>query len=242
MTALEGVPSDDLPDVLATGRSDVSALFVSFSARHPDGRDAEYLRWHSLDHRPEQHRLDGLRGSLRLVSTPACRVARAAAASPYDDVDHVMTYLFRDRSVVEPFYALGAALGAGGRMPLRLPSLGLATFDVAGMVAAPEAVIGADILPWRPARGVYLLLEEGGAPAGELTSVTGVAGAWWATSDPTDGEVRQVTFCFLDDDPVEVAVRIRPALQRRWEGSAVAPLLAGPFHVAVPFDWDRYLP
>lgn len=242
MIALEGVPSDDLPDVLATGRTDVTAAFVSLSARHPEGRDAEYLRWHALDHRPEQHRLDGLRGSLRLVSTPDCRAARAAAKSPYDDVDHVMTYLLRDRSVLEPFYALGAALGAGGRMPLRLPSLGPTTFDVAGMAASPEVVVGADVLPWRPARGGYLVLEEGGAPAGELVSVAGVTGAWWATSDPADGEVRQMTWCFLDDDPVEVAERIRPALERRWEGSSVAPLLAAPFHVAVPFEWDRYLP
>ena len=37
----------------------------------PTGRDAEYLRWHTLDHRPEQHRLAGVRASLRLVSTPA---------------------------------------------------------------------------------------------------------------------------------------------------------------------------
>jgi hypothetical protein len=29
------------------------------SARAPDGRDAEYVEWPSLDHRPEQHRLAG---------------------------------------------------------------------------------------------------------------------------------------------------------------------------------------
>lgn len=241
-TPLQGVPSDDLPDVLATGRTDVTTVFVSFSAREPEGRDAEYIGWHSLDHRPEQYRLDGLRGSLRLVSTPACRSARAAGESPYDDVDHVMTYLFRDRSVLEPFYALGAALHAGGRMPLRLPSLGMATYAVAGMAAAPEAVAGADVLPWRPARGVYLLLEQGSTGAEELCSVPGVAGAWWSTSDPAEGEVRQITHCFLDDDPVAVAERIRPVVERRWAGSPVAPLLAAPFHAVVPFEWDRYLP
>jgi hypothetical protein len=56
-----------LPEVLATGATDVRMIFVSMAAREPGGRDAEYLEWHSLDHRPEQHRLAGLRHSLRLV-------------------------------------------------------------------------------------------------------------------------------------------------------------------------------
>jgi hypothetical protein len=52
--------------------------------RHPEGRDAEYLRWHTLDHRPEQHRIAGVRASLRLVSTPACRAARAYSDERFD--------------------------------------------------------------------------------------------------------------------------------------------------------------
>ena len=54
---LPGTPSDDVAGVLATGRGDIGTLFVSMARRHPEGRDAEYLRWHTLDHRPEQHRL-----------------------------------------------------------------------------------------------------------------------------------------------------------------------------------------
>ena len=96
MAPYAGTPSDQLPDVLATGSTDVGLAFISLSAREPDGRDAEYLEWHHLDHRPEQHRLAGLRQSLRLVSTPACRAARAASVDPFDAVDHVMTYLFND--------------------------------------------------------------------------------------------------------------------------------------------------
>ena len=82
--------------MLATGSTDVRFAFISMSAREPGGRDAEYLEWHSLDHRPEQHRLAGLRQSLRIVSTPACRAARAASVTEYDAADHVMTYLFND--------------------------------------------------------------------------------------------------------------------------------------------------
>jgi hypothetical protein len=48
---------------LATGGGDITTLFVSMATRHPDGTDAEYLRWHTLDHRPEQHRLSDVRAS-----------------------------------------------------------------------------------------------------------------------------------------------------------------------------------
>jgi hypothetical protein len=88
---LVGSPSDDVPDVLATGNTDITTMYVSMSARHPEGRDADYLEWHGLDHQPEQHRLRALRASLRLVSTPACRRARAATDERYDGADHVMT-------------------------------------------------------------------------------------------------------------------------------------------------------
>src|SRR5580658_936674 len=91
---LAGTASDAAPAILAAGRTDITTWFVSMSARHPEGRDADYLEWHSLDHRPEQHRLQALRASLRLVSTPACRAARAVSRSRYDAVDHLMTYLF----------------------------------------------------------------------------------------------------------------------------------------------------
>jgi hypothetical protein len=93
---LQGTPSDQVPDILAAGRGDIDILFVSMATRHPEGEDAKYLRWHTLDHRPEQHRLSAVRASLRLVSTPACRAARALSDGHFDAVDHVMTYFFRD--------------------------------------------------------------------------------------------------------------------------------------------------
>ena len=142
MAHLAGTPSDQLPEVLATGSTDVRLAFISLSAREPNGRDAEYVAWHSLDHRPEQHRLAGLRNSMRLVSTAACRAARAASVDRYDGVDHVMTYLFSDAAALVPFNDLGAALHNGGRMPLRLPSVQFLTADLAGKAATPAAVAG----------------------------------------------------------------------------------------------------
>ena len=245
---LEGTPTERLPDVLATGTGDIGYAFISLSAREPDGRDAEYIEWHSLDHRPEQHRLPQLRQSLRLVSTPEARAARAASAPPFDAVDHVMTYMFTDQSGIPGFSDLGGALDRAGRMPLRLPSLGYMTADFGGMIAAPHAVAGADVMPWRPARGVYLLVEQGLVSPEPLVAIPGVAGIWWFdgavapapyTSDATG---RRISYCYLDADPIETASALGDALRARWASGAVTGLLAAPFLPIAPFDWGRHLP
>ena len=76
----------------------------------------------------------------------------------------------------------------------------------------------------------------------------GVAGIWWHAGAvgtapfETDHRGLQLSYCFLDEDPVEAAGRLRAPLEQRWADADVAPLLAAPFHVVVPFDWGRYLP
>ena len=245
---LVGTPSDSLPDVLATGASDAEFVFLSFSGRDPDGRDAEYIAWHSLDHRPEQYRLAGVRNSIRLVSTPACRAARAANAAPFDQVDHIMTYQFADQSSMPAFTELGAALDRGGRMTHRLPSVTYLTANRQGMLAAPRAVAGAEVIPWRPALGVYVLIEEGNMSPEALLDASGVAGIWWwqgfaeASGMGVHSPGKQVTYCFLDEDPVACAAALGELARARWAGGAVKGLLAAPFYTVVPFDWDRNLP
>jgi hypothetical protein len=101
--------SDGPPDVLAVGRTDVTTLFVALAGREAEGRDEEHIAWHALDHRPEQHRLAALRHADRLVSTPARRAARAAGGERYDQVDHVMAYLFAGADWLAPLGALGVA-------------------------------------------------------------------------------------------------------------------------------------
>ncbi|MDT3442857.1 hypothetical protein [Pseudofrankia sp. BMG5.37] len=241
-----GIPSDDVPEILATGRTDITTIFVSMAARHPDGGDADYLEWHTLDHRPEQQRLPTLRASLRLVSTPNCRAARAASHAGYDGADHVMTYFFADIVGLEEFNDLSVALRNAGRTPFVLPPVQRGVYTVEATAAAPRIRAGADVLPWRPVTGVYVLLEQGTAPTHALVEIPGVAGIWSATSTPTAFSTaaagQQITYCFLDDDPVDTAARLRPVLERRWETAAVSRLLAGPFYPVVPYAWDRYLP
>ena len=156
-------------------------------------------------------RVAGLRGSLRVVSTPQCRAARAASHGQYDAVDHVMTYLFSGVEGLDSGVALSKALGRAGRMPFSLPPI-----------------------------------ERGGAPAGELADIPGVGGTWWGSSEieskASAAAPLQVTYCFLDDDPVATAKRLSPALEKRWADSGVEPRLAAPFYPVVGFDCDRYLP
>jgi len=245
---LPGTPSDDIDDVLATGRGDITTLFVSMATRHPDGADAEYLRWHTLDHRPEQHRLSAVRASIRLVSTPACRAARAAGADPYDTIDHVMTYFFTDPGGMEGFLALAKALIGGKRKLPLLPPVERGVYDVQRKSAAPRVKVGGDVLPWWPVKGVYLLLERGDAPADPLLAVDGVAGVWSAVTLDVDARLasaqvgQTITYCFLDDDPLATAERLGPVLTSRWGQGGVEPLLAAPFYVVVPHEWDRYVP
>jgi hypothetical protein len=245
---LMGTPSEALPDVLATGRSDARYAFISLSAREPGGRDAEYIEWHSLDHRPEQHRLPELRQSLRLVSTPECRAARAASAAEFDAVDHVMTYLFTSAEGIPGFSLLGDALNRGGRMPLRLPSVGYMTADLAGKAAAPRAVAGADVIPWRPSLGVYLIIEQGQLSPASLVESPGVAGVWWwhGARAPqhydSDARGRQITYCYLDEDPLVAGGLLGDALRQRWSTGEVRGLLAAPFYSVAPFEWSRHLP
>ena len=245
---LAGTPSDEVADVLATGRGDIKTLFVSMARRHPEGRDAEYLRWHTLDHRPEQHRLAGVRASLRLVSTPACRAARALSDERFDAIDHVMTYFFTDQGGLTAFNELSAALGGADRKLPLLPPVQRGVYAVQNKVAAPPIKIGADVLPWWPLRGVYLLMESASTPPADLTDVDGVAGVWSVASQPVDARLASappgqlLTYCFLDDDPVATAERLAPVLANRWERAGVEPLLAAPFHLVVPYEWDRYVP
>ena len=109
--------------------------------------------------------------------------------------------------------------------------------------------VGADVLPWWPIRGAYVLLETGASPPPtHLIDVEGVAGVWSATSQSVRASLasapagQTISYCFLDDDPVLTAKHLLPVLQKRWSEGGVERLFAAPFHTVVPHEWDRYVP
>ena len=73
-----------------------------------------------------------------------------------------------------------------------------------------EAVAGADVIPWRPATGVYLLIEDGHSPADALVEVPGVAGV--CEDDGFVGLAGGVLTQLLD-----IGRGRRGTTQRRWE-------------------------
>lgn len=104
------------------------------------------------------------------------------------------------------------------------------------------------MLVWWPVRGVYLLLERNAASVEQLIDVDGVVGVWSASALGVDAKManaqvgQTLTYCFLDDDPIVTAKRLRPILETRRTDAGVEPLLAAPFYPVVPHEWDRYVP
>ena len=180
----------------------------------------------------------------------ACRAARAASDERYDEADHLQSYFFTDLSAMDSFNAFERR---AEQMPAGLPTCSLwsnaAVYRVDGMAAAPRIKIGADVLLWWSAKGVYFMIERGGGPVADLLDVPGVGGAWWGGAEPMeppfctrDNSGLQVSYLFLDDEPAEVAKRLRPRLEQRWSRTGNEPLLAAPFHSLVAYEWDRYSP
>ncbi|MEY2473569.1 MAG: hypothetical protein QOK28_2898 [Actinomycetota bacterium] len=212
----------------------VRVCVLSLSARSPEGQDAAYLEWHSLDHLPEQYSMRSLVHGQRWVSTPDCRAARAVGAPALDAADHVVQYLFADTESLERFFALGAELREAGRMPLRLPPVELAAYALSDVTST---VVRAEVLPWRPNRGAYLIVSE---DAVDLPPIDGVAGVWRYVGGTfherlADTRGRHLTVCYLDGEPAEVGAAITSAL-------AQPVLLGAPFAALTPFDWTRSLP
>jgi hypothetical protein len=255
-----GTPTDRDPRIVAAGNCDVTIAQVNLGARSPTGEDAEYIRWHQFDHVPEQFRIQQIRNGQRWVSTPACRAARRAQTEPFDRVDHVVQYLFAEPvgEGLAAFAALSRALIEAGRQPKVVPRVQVGAFEVIDRRSNPRAITGAQVLPWWPASGVYLVIEpmpgdeaaraEHAEALGRLVTVDGVAGAWRYESGEREFPTisrhpgQSMTVFYLYEDPVGVAGPLGDALAREWAAAGTEAWLAAPFHIVRPHAWDHHLP
>jgi hypothetical protein len=229
----------------------------SLSTSSPDGNDARYLEWHALDHMPQQFEIPGVLFAQRWVSTPECRAARAMQTERFEPVNHVVHYLFSEpvAPTVDEFFELRDHLIRIGRFPERLPSVLVAGCDVTGTHAAERAAVTGEVVPWRPNRGVYLVVERArergevvrwSADAiDELLALDGVAGVWTFTpGDLRPDEFSRagygVAVCYLDEDPLRVAEPIAKVLDARWEREPVDPGLAAPLVTVRPWEWHLH--
>lgn len=243
----------------------VKVGFFSFTEITDPGEHRAYNEWHQLDHMPEQLPIPGIVFGQRWVSTPACRASRAVDEEPLAPIHYVTLYLMADPvdRTLRDFMEVGQQLRALGRFHQKRRAAISGPHQWLDGHVSPRVLVGAEAVPYRPNRGVYVIVEEPRDDADPdvedawvrslheewadaVCALPGVAGVWQFATSPalrgggwSDG-VRRITVCYLDGPPLEVAETIRPLLDQRWRDAPVRPIHAGPFETVVPYQWDWF--
>lgn len=243
----------------------VKVGFFSFTEITDPDEHRTYNEWHMLDHMPEQYPIPGVVYGQRWVSTPACRAARAIDDEMLAPIHYMTLYLMADPvdRTLRDFMEVGQQLRALGRFHQHRRAALSGPHQWLDAHVAPRVLVGADALPYRPNRGVYVIVEEpidGVDPEAEdawvrslheewadaACAVPGVAGVWQFATSPalrspgwSDG-ARRITVCYLDGAPLEVADALRPLLDDRWRDAPVRPVHAGPLETVVPYQWGWF--
>ena len=140
----------------------VKAGFFSLTPSPPADDDGSYLRWHLLDHMPEQYQLPGIVHGLRWIADGDYVDRRLAARGPLEQLGNAVHYLVGDpvEETFDDFVTLGRALREKGRFPVTRPSLQVSGLRLLDWQSSPHALISAEVVPFRPHRGVLLIVEE----------------------------------------------------------------------------------
>jgi hypothetical protein len=142
--------------------SAIAAGFFSFTSTPPGGDEEGYLRWHLLDHLPEQYTIPGIRLATRWRADDELARRRLAVRDDLAGVRHVMSYLLVEpvEATLAAFVELGGRLREEGRYPHAATPHLLGAYERTGAWSAPGAVVTADALPFRAHRGVFLVVER----------------------------------------------------------------------------------
>lgn len=230
----------------------VRAGFFSFTPSAGPDDDGRYLRWHLLDHLPEQFRLPGIVLAHRWTAEPDLLAHQVAGAGRWAELGNLVQYYVSDpvEPTVTGFFDLAQELREAGRFPERRPSLGLAILAHQRWRASPSAVVSDAVVPHRPHRGIVLLVEAPLDPTGAgaawleheheptLLDVAGVAGLGRYRTGPWDLPATvladlEVTVLYVDGDPARVTAAVAPMLEERWAATGTQPLFAGPLRSTV---------
>lgn len=230
--------------------------FFSFTEITDPAEHRSYNEWHQLDHMPEQYPIPGVVFGQRWVSTPACRAARA-----YDDVSlarvHYLTlYLMGEPidTTLEQFQALAEHLHAVGRFHDHRRTHLVGPFTLIDARAAPRVLVSGESVPYRPNRGIYVVVRAGAASGGDedaplvegLLGSDGVAGVWTFATDPRFAPYgwhpgdKTITVCYLDEQPLTVAQRLGALVHAVVDDKDRAVMFAGPLETITPWSWDWF--
>ena len=207
--------------------------FFSFTEITDPNEHRSYNEWHQLDHMPEQFPLPGIAWGQRWVSTPECRDARAISGARLDPVHYVTLYLMTEPvdETLRAFRALGRELYERKRFHLHRRAHLSGPFPFTRAAVASRVLVSAEAVPYRPNRGVYVVVQPLGAPPVELAewcTIAGVAGAW-SFAD----EERRISVAWCDEPPLTVAHALTP------DDGANAEF-AGPFETITPWEWGWF--
>ena len=103
----------------------VAAGFFSLTPPAPPEDDGSYLRWHLLDHMPEQYRMPGIVLGLRWIADGDYPAHRIIASAELAEVGNAVAYLMAKpvQATYDAFMDLGRELREAGRFPEARPSL-----------------------------------------------------------------------------------------------------------------------
>lgn len=229
-----------------TSSGGVIAGFVSFTEITDPAEHDAYNVWHLFDHLPEQIPLPGIVWGQRWVASPRCRATWAPVAADLAPVHYLTLYLMTGplEPVLARFQERAVELRAVGRFHEHRRALLAGPFAFLGAAASGPALVGPEVVPYRPNRGVHVRLVGQAAEGTEAevadrvavpVHTPGVAGTW-AFAAPRDGGELQLTVSWLDQEPVAVA----PALTGAGTEPKGEVLLDGVWEAIDPwgpYDW-----
>jgi hypothetical protein len=204
----------------------VEVGFFSFTVV-PEASRPAYDAWHRLDHLPEQYAIDGIAHGRRWEATPACVAARLVDDPVLGRATYVTLYLVTEpvEATLAEFRQLAVDLRAADRFFADREAVLAGPWRLAATAAAPRVQVRPAVVPWRPATGVYVVVEAADAPPLDpalLGAVDGVAGCWTFEDGPS---AHRIAVAWLDADPVTVAPSIAAALA----AAGRHPVHAGPY-------------
>jgi hypothetical protein len=227
----------------------VEVGFFSFT-EVPAPAHAGYNAWHQLDHLPEQYRIPGIAHGERWVAAPDCVAARIVDDETLGRAQYVTLYLLGQPldATIDAFGALARELAEEDRFFADRTALLAGGWRLSQTATSPRLPISPHVIPWRPAQGVFVLVESGGPDPGfgALLDVEGVAGGWTFVPDPALTrswwvmQPYRITVLWLDADPVVTTAALEPALRDHWSHRAPRPVFAGPYRTITPGDWDWF--
>lgn len=246
---------------------EASAGFFSFTEITDPDAHHSYNEWHQLDHMPEQFPLAGIVHGQRWVWAPRWRGAHmSTSAAPFDRVHYMTLYLMQEPldAALAEFLDVGKALGRAGRFHQQRHAHLSGPFTIVDRRASERVLVSAGALPYRPHRGVHVIVESlddnnsgavsryddwwRSAHAPALCALDGVAGVWqFATSARFDAHrwrpgPRRIALVWIDGDLETTSTALRDVDQPRAAiaASAAHDDMTATLETITPWQWDWF--